>query len=326
MRLKQRQINTIKEYGGIFIGSLICAIAFVLFINPYKLVPGGVFGICIILHHLFPSVQVGTFGYILEVPILILSVVCLGKSVGVRTLVASYAVPFFMNILSSWVYPSEEALQSLDPSLLLGGRINLTHDLILACLLGPALMGIGTAFIIKNKASSGGSDVIAMILSRYLRLKFSSALLMVDGFVVLAGLLVIGMGIGSSNNPGSDSWILSVYSLLCIYVASRTVAYMITGSKNDKIMHIITPKDESHLRNFIIKDLDRTATCVPCAGLYTQEEKQMLMLVVHQKEVDYVTTRIKRVCPETFIIVSDAYDAYGERWNHLPEPGDLVMR
>ena len=101
---------------------------------------------------------------------------------------------------------------------------------------------------------------------------------------------------------------------------------MITGSKNDKIMHIITPKDESHLRNFIIKDLDRTATCVPCAGLYTQEEKQMLMLVVHQKEVDYVTTRIKRVCPETFIIVSDAYDAYGERWNHLPEPGDLVMR
>ncbi len=52
----------------------------------------------------------------------------------------------------------------------------------------------------------------------------------------------------------------------------------------------------------------------------------MLMLVVHQKEVDYVTTRIKQVCHETFSIVSDAYDAYGERWNHLPEPGDLVMR
>ena len=58
----------------------------------------------------------------------------------------------------------------------------------------------------------------------------------------------------------------------------------------------------------------------------TSTDKQMLMLVVHQKEVDYVTTRIKRVCPETFIIVSDAYDAYGERWNHLPEPGDLVRR
>ena len=85
-------------------------------------------------------------------------------------------------------------------------------------------------------------------------------------------------------------------------------------------------KETGKFTRFIIKDLDRTATCVPCAGLYTQEEKQMLMLVVHQKEVDYVTTRIKRVCPETFIIVSDAYDAYGERWNHLPEPGDLVMR
>ncbi|MDO4496663.1 MAG: YitT family protein [Bacteroidales bacterium] len=315
----------VKEFGGILVGSIICALAFVLFINPYKLVPGGVFGICIILHHLYPSVQVGTFGYILEVPILILSAVCLGSKVGVRTLIASYAVPFFMNLFSSWFYPTVEALEALDPAQLLDGRIDLSNDKILACLLGPMLMGIGTVLIIKGKASSGGSDVIAMIISRYVRTKFSSALLMVDGCVVLAGLLVIGLGIGSSQES-SGSWVLSIYSLLCIYVASRTVSYMMTGSKNDKIMFIITPKQTSRLRHFILHDLDRTATCLPCSGLYKEEDKQMLMLVIHQKEVDYVTTRIKNFCPETFIVVSDAYDAYGERWRKLPEPNELVMR
>lgn len=325
MRIKPRYAIVAKEYAGIFLGSFICACAFVLFINPYKLVPGGVFGICIILHHLFPSIQIGTFGYMLEVPILILSGLCLGKKVGLRTLVASYAAPFFMNLLSPLVYPTTEALESLDPAMLLGGRLDLSHDLILSCIIGPVLLAFGTVMLIKNKASSGGSDVIAMIISRYTRMRFSSALLMVDGIVVLAGLLVIGMGVGTSA-PASNSWILTVYSLLCIYIASRAVAYFINGTKNDKIMFIIVPTGTQRLRSFILQDLDRTATCMPCTGLYSQQDKQMLMLVVHQKEVDYVTTRIKRFCPDSFIVVSDAYDAYGQRWNQLPEPGDLVMR
>ena len=109
-------LNTCKEYGGILLGCLVVAVAFVLFINPYQLVPGGLFGVSIVLHNLFPSVQVGTFGYILEVPVLVLSAICLGKKVGIRTLVASFATPLFMNLLSWQVYPTEEALNSLDPA------------------------------------------------------------------------------------------------------------------------------------------------------------------------------------------------------------------
>ena len=107
--------QTILNLSGICLGCFIVALGFVLFINPYKLVPGGVFGLSIVLHQLFPTIQVGTFGYMLEVPILLLSALCLGSKVGLRTLVAAFAAPFFMNLLSTFCYPDELALRLRGP-------------------------------------------------------------------------------------------------------------------------------------------------------------------------------------------------------------------
>ena len=321
-----RHYRTLVELAGICLGCIMVAFGFVLFINPYKLVPGGVFGTSIVLHQLFPSVQVGTFGYIITAPILLLSAVCLGKKVGIRTLFASFATPFFMNTISSWCYPNEEALQALDPAQLLGGCLDLSNDLILAILFGPLLIGVGTSFIIKNKASSGGSDVIAMIISRYARVKFSNALLAVDGTVVFAGMLVIGFGVGSGDPSSTDSLKLSGYSLLCIFMMTRILSFAISGAKNDKILLIVTPKDQTGLREFILKHLDRTATCLPGKGLYSGDDKEMWMLVLHEREVDFVTARIKQFCPDAFLVVTDAYDTFGRRWSDLPEVGDLVLK
>lgn len=323
--MKQKTRITILEYLGIIFGCFVVALGFVIFINPYKLVPGGVFGTSIILHHIFPSIQVGTFGYMLEVPLLLASALCLGKSVGVRTLVASFASPFFMNLLSSLFYPTKEALQSLDPAQLLNGMIDLSNDKIIAVILGPLLIGLGEGLMIKCKASSGGSDVVAMIISKYMRVKVSKAVLCVDGCVVLVGMIVIGFGIGS-DSPSDGSLVLTGYSLLCIYILSKILSLAMTGLKNDKIMFIVTSKESERLHHFILHDLDRTATCFTSHGMYSGEDKATLMMVVHQREVDYITTRIKNFCPDVFIAVTDAYDAYGERWDELPSENDLVMR
>ena len=325
--LNSSSSRTLLELAGICLGCLLVAAGFVLFINPYKLVPGGVFGTSIVLHQLFPSIQVGTFGYILAMPILLASALCLGKKVGGRTLLASFAAPFFMNLISSWCYPDEASLQALDPSRLLGGRLDLSNDLILAILFGPLLIGVGSALIIKCKASSGGSDVIAMIISRYARVKFSNALLAVDGTVVLTGMLVIGFGIGQDDPSSSTAGLrLSGYSLLCIFMMTRILSFVISGAKNDKILLIVTPKGLPGLREFILQSLDRTATCLPGRGLYSGDDKEMWMLVLHDREVDHVTRRIQEFCPKAFLVVTDAYDAYGERWSNLPVEGDLVLK
>lgn len=315
----------ILEYIGIIIGCIIVSTAFVFFINPYKLVPGGVFGTSIVLHNLFPTVQVGTFSFAIAIPLLIASYFILGKGIGARTLLASVASPFIMNTISSLAYPTEEALHALDPKLLAGGCIDMTNDLILSCILGSVLIGFGEGILMKCRATSGGSDVVAMIISKYTHLKFSHALLLVDGLVVLSGLLVIGMGLGTGEAE-ERSWVLSGYSLLCIFMMSQTLAFVVSGSKNNKLMFIITDKSQEDMRNFIIKELDRTATVIPSKGLYRRGDKETLMMVVRMHEVDIVTSTISEFDPNVFVIVTDAYDTYGERWKDFPDKSALTIR
>ena len=186
-----------REMITIFIGCVMCAIGFVFFINPYNIVPGGVYGLGIVLHNIFPSIQVGTFGYMFDIPLLTIAIILFGKQFGGRTLFAAAITPGLMNILSAIVYPTKEALQTLDPSQLMGGAVDLSDHLMLACILGGTIIGAGLGFVVRSNATTGGTDIIAMILNRYLHVPFSRGVLIADTCVVLAGLVVIGFGIGA---------------------------------------------------------------------------------------------------------------------------------
>ena len=181
----RKQLN---DYLLIVIGCTIVSIGFVFFINPYKFVPGGVYGTSIVLHHLFPQLQVGTFGYFIGIPLLMISYFVLGKGLGAKTLFATLITPAIMNVLSTLVYPTEEALRELSPEQLCNGMLNLSDNLILAAIIGPVLIGVGSGFIMKGHATTGGTDIIAMITHKYLRVRFSNALIAIDGIIILLGL------------------------------------------------------------------------------------------------------------------------------------------
>ncbi|MBQ1222010.1 MAG: YitT family protein, partial [Alistipes sp.] len=114
--------KSVRSWLLIFFGCSIMGTAFVLFINPYNFVPGGVYGMAIVLHNIFPSVQVGTFGYMFDVPLMITALLIFGGKFGARTIAAAAYTPGFMNLLTTLVYPTKEAVESLDPTLLLGGN------------------------------------------------------------------------------------------------------------------------------------------------------------------------------------------------------------
>ena len=308
---------------GIFVGCTIMAAGFVFFINPYNIVPGGVYGASIVLHNLFPSIQVGTFGYMFDIPLLIISVVALGSKLGGRTIAAALSTPFIMNALSYFAYPTQEALESLNPALLLGGTLDMSDHLMLATLFGSAVIGIGQGIVVRNQATTGGSDIVAMIIQKYAHIKFSTAILLVDAIVVCFGLVVIGFGIGSGDTASMPSCLLSLYSLIAIYVCSRVLARVINGAKNDKLIFIISDQDLTELREYILKDLDRTASCIESSGLYSGKEKEMIFLVVSYKEVAGVKHSIKRADPKAFVVVTDAYDTFGEGWKQLPDKGEV---
>lgn len=315
--------KTVRVWVNILLGCTILAAGFVFFINPYNIVPGGVYGASIVLHNLFPSIQVGTFGYMFDIPLLILSVLLLGAKLGTRTIAAALITPLLMNIMSRLVYPTQEALEQLDPAQLLGGSLNMSDHLMLTAVIGAAVIGIGTGIVVRNQATTGGSDIVGMLLQKYAHIRFSNAILLVDGTVVCFGLVVIGFGIGSADDVSQPSWHLSLYSLISIFIISRVIAYMINGAKNDKLIFVISQKHQEALRQYILKDLDRTATYIKSSGLYTQEDKEMLFLVVSYKEVTGIKLKIKEVDPDAFVVVTDAYDTFGAGWKELPSPNDV---
>ena len=295
--------KTIYPWINILLGCTILAAGFVFFINPYNIIPGGVYGASIVLHNLFPSIQVGTFGYMFDIPLLILSVVLLGAKLGSRTIAAALVTPFIMNMLSRVAYPTQEALEALDPTQLLGGCMDLSDHLMLTTVIGATLI----------------------VLQKYCHIRFSRAILLADGVVVCFGLVVIGFGIGSAEDMVQPALFLSFYSLISIFIYSRVIAYMINGSKNDKLIFVISDIKMTDLHKYILEDLDRTATCIKSSGLYTGTDKEMLFLVVSYKEVAGVKLKIKEVDPRAFVVVTDAYDAFGEGWKQLPSSANELQ-
>ena len=299
------------------------AAGYVFFINPYNIVPGGVYGASIVMHNIFPSIQVGTFGYMFDIPLLILALVIFGGGFGARTIIAALLTPGLMNIMSTLAYPSTEALQALDPSQLLDGKIDLSNDLMLATIMGAVLLGVGVGLVVRNQATTGGTDIVAMMLQKYAHIKFPNGVLLADAVVVIAGLLVIGFGWGTADDVETGGWMLSLYSLIAIFLSSRVIARVIDGASYDKMIFIVSENHQEELRRFITVDLDRSATYIKARGMYTGAEKEMIFLVVSRKEVKSVELRIKDIDPLAFMVVTDAYDTYGEGFKPLPDKDDM---
>lgn len=317
-----RRLDWWVSWLMIAVGCTVMAAGFVFFINPYNIVPGGVYGASIVLHNIFPSIQVGTFGYMFDIPLLILSAVLLGARLGSRTLFAALFTPLVMNFLTWISYPDIASMHALDPAALCGGVINMKEHLMLATIIGATMIGVGCGVVVRNQATTGGTDIVAMILHKYTHLRFSTGILLCDAVVVLFGLLVIGFG-GASGDASTPSWHLSFYSLIAIFVAAKVIAYVINGSQDDKLIFIISEQPNEELRAFILETLDRSATRIKSSGLYTNNEKQTLFLVVSNKELPAVKAKIQEVDPLSFVVVTDAHAAYGEGWKPLPIPGEL---
>lgn len=306
----------------IFIGCSIMGLGFELFIMPYKIVPGGIYGAGIVLHTIFPSIQVGTFGYIFEIPLLIMASLIFGGGFGVRTIITALYTPAFMNGIEYFIYPNAEAMKALDPSQLLGGTLDLSNDLMMAVIMGSVLIGLGQGLVVRNQATTGGVDIIAMILQKFASIKFSTGILIADSVVVLSGLFVIGFGFG--HNGVGSGWLLSLYSLIAIYIASRVVAYVLDGASYDKLIFIISDVRQEELKDFIINGLERSATYIKAKGMYTEVDKDMIFLVISRNQVHAVQHKIKEIDPKAFVVVTDAYNTYGEGFKAFPDAKDLA--
>lgn len=291
--------QTFRQWLYVVVGAALLATAFVLFITPYRIVPGGVYGMGVVLNYLFPKIQVGTYGLSMDIPLLIIAFRIFGARFGTKTIVAAVLTPLIMDTMT--------LLVGSDPATMLGGKIDLSNDVLLSCIFGGTLMGAGVGLILKTHATSGGTDIVAMIVSKYLHMPISRAVLYVDSLVVLFGLVVLG------------DWKLPLYSLVTIFVSSRVIDYIVDGGSGDKLLFILSEKHD-RIRDYILDGLDRGGTYIKASGMYTGADKEMIFVVVSRREVSLMRDRIREVDPEAFMIVVDAHETLGEGFKTFEKP------
>jgi uncharacterized membrane-anchored protein YitT (DUF2179 family) len=277
------------SYILITVGALVLATSFVLFITPNKIVPGGVYGISIVMHYLFGT-PVGLVALCFDIPLTILGIKFLGPRFGMKTVVGFSLTALFTDVLTYfWGF---EPLVS--------------GDALLSSIFGGVLAGLGLGLIFKAKATSGGSDIIAMILAKYTRLPLGMLMIYVDSAIVLIGLAVF------------RDWKIPLYSWIVIFVTGKVIDIVLEGVSHDKSVFIISDKYEE-IRDKIIHNLDRGGTYIDGIGMYNNTERRMIHTVVSRRELGLLEEYIHEIDPKAFLTVTDATEILGEGFKSLRE-------
>jgi uncharacterized membrane-anchored protein YitT (DUF2179 family) len=277
------------SYGLITVGAFIMAAGYVLFVSPYKFVPGGVYGIGIILYHLL-GFPVGLTGLALNIPLMIIGVKYLGPRFGVKTVVGFFIVSGFIDGLA--LLTGNEPLEGIEP--------------LLASIFGGVLIGLGLGLIFKAKATSGGSSIIAMLLTKYTRIPIGQSLMIIDAFIVLLGLAAFG------------DWTIPLYSLIIIFITGKVIDVVLEGFSYEKTLFIISDKYEE-IAEKILKDLNRGGTFIEGKGMFKQDKKKIIFVNVTRREVAILQDFIIQVDPNAFVTVIEASEILGKGFRSLTE-------
>ncbi|MCL2130912.1 MAG: YitT family protein [Lentimicrobiaceae bacterium] len=278
------------EYSMIVAGCFLMAVGFVVFISPFRLVPGGVYGIAITLHHLTDALPIGIFALFFDVPLFLIGTWLLGRRFGIKTLVGIFSLSGFTTLL--------ESLYGYEPLV--------TDDYFLASVFGGILIGIGVGFVFKSRATSGGTDIIALIINKYYKISVGKLIIYVDTAVVLVGLIAF------------QDWRIPLYSWVTIFITGKIVDTMIEGVRTEKAVYIISDHYEQ-IRDKIINEINRGGTYFNGEGMYNGTEKKIIYTIVDRKELIMLQRYVHEIDPKAFMAVIDSTETLGEGFQSLKE-------
>lgn len=296
--LSPKQI--LQEYGLIVLGTFIMAVGYVVFVSPLKLAPGGVYGIAIILHHLF-NFPIGLSGICLDLPLLLIGTLWLGPKFGLKTVVGIVSLSGSISVL--------EYFYGYDPLIGLASNPSIPDPAanFIIALCGGVLIGIGLGIVFKTRATSGGTDIVAMIIGKYLKhIPIGTLMICVDSCVVLLALAVF------------KDWTIPLYSWLIIYVSGYVVDRVIAGFKSGKVVLIISDHYDE-IRDRIFSDLDRGGTFLHGEGMYNNAEKKIIFLSISRKELPQLIYFVHEIDPKAFLSILEASETLGYGFQSLRE-------
>ncbi len=260
------------------------ALSYALFLIPLHIVPGGVSGISIIINYVSPKIPVGVLSILLDLPIFYMGVKKLGKNYGAKTILGMFLTYLSIDFLYEIV-----GLKT----------IKVTDNILLGSIYGGVLLGIGLGLIFKGGASTGGTDTIGWIINKYTGWSVGIAILMVDSFVIFGG----GIVYHSLEAP--------LIGFLNLFLSTKVIDFVLEGMDYAKMAIIISEKQEP-IRDFILKDLDRSGTVFFGETLYKGSPAKTIMTVVSRREFQILQQEVRKIDPKAFVVISNVYEVLGE--------------
>ena len=264
------------RYLYLFLGLICISFGFNMFLLPNNIVFGNVSGLSVITKSLF-NIDPSMFIFICSIILLVISYFVLG----VEKTKASILLPIFVRITSNL------------PELL---KFN-SDDLLICALFGGVLYGIGAGLVFKGGFTTGGTDIINQIISKYGKVSMGTALIMSDGLIVLCGGIVFGI-------------IKLMYSIVSLYIISILTDKVMLGISDSKAFYIITNEDEN-VKKYIINELGHGVTIFKAKGGYTKENQRVIFCVIPTKEYFRLKEGISLIDSEAFFVALDSYEFLG---------------
>ena len=277
---KVNKKSNIKRHIEFIIGCFIVSIAFNLFLSPNNLVPGGVGGIAILLNALF-NLNNSIVILVCDIILLIASYFFLGKEKTKSSILGSFLFPLFVSLTGN-----------------INSFLNIdTSQILLSAVFGGVLYGFGAGMIFKAGFTTGGTDIVNQILSKYFKISIGKSMLFSDGLIVLSSTLVFG--------PTK-----LMYAIIILYIISFMSDRVILGVSDSKAFYIITDEEEK-IKQYILKYLNHGVTVFNAKGGFAKEKQTVLMCVLPTKDYYRLKEGIHEIDPSAFFVVTDAYEVFG---------------
>ena len=287
-------LSVIWDYVLITLGSIIFCLAWTSFLIPNGLASGGMTGLCTIIQY-GTGIPVGVTYPIINVLLLILAFFSLGKSFGFKTV---YVI-IFTSILFE-VLPRFPQLEVLN-----------IPDKLLVALVGGAMESIGIGIVLLKGGSTGGTDIIAMIINKYWPISPGKVYLYSDIFIIALLLFVPGMGV-----------VDMIYAYVVMLTFSFGVDFVLLGNKSSVQILVFSSKYKE-IADHIINDVHRGVTALQSVGWYSQKESKVLLIIARKQQMNEVVSEIKEIDRNAFISISTANSVYGEGFEELKTGIDI---
>lgn len=309
---KSKFKQEVFSYLMLILGSALFAAGDVMFVNPYLLAPGGTYGLSNVFNTLWPW-KISYYAICMDIPLLIIGTIILGPRFGVKTVISTILIFAFTWLFETvWGYNpvihegeilSTNAADGMVQIVSDGGWF--VPDYFLNTVVAGLIYGLAIGLIFRAGATSGGSDIISMIIHKYTKISLGTLVLIVDSCITLTTLVAFG------------DIRLPIYSIILIFIESKIIDVVVDGTKSYKTALIVT--DQADLvRNYILNDLHRGGTCITGEGLYNGTERKIIYVTMERTDFIKLRSNLRRLDPTAFVNVIDSSEIMGKGFKALP--------